>query len=559
VNARPALVALLLAACGPGSDPPGVDPTPPDAEVTPDAIPPDAVVTTVGPEVDGVVTINEVMAANAMTVPDGGDWVELYNPGDVELDLHGYGLTDDLTMPNKALLPGGSVIAPHGYLLVVPETLGFQLSKEPAALGLSRPDGTWIDRIQYGAQEVDFSVGRQPDGSNLWVVSWHPTPGAPAPDTGGQPMGLEDPSAPPEPAPGAGDLSVHLLGYDEMPHFELSVSSGGIAALLAQPFEYVPASIVFQGRSYGPVGLRLKGSNSFEPITAKPSFRINVDEYVAGARFWGLKDLTLNNMDNDFSMMHERIAYWVARQVGVPASRANHATVSVNGQSYGLYTNVETVKHVFLQRNFADPEGSLFEATDVDFVVEDVADYDLESGPNDRSHILGVAQALTQPSADAAISAAGAHADIAQLRRYMAMCAVIGQFDSFPYSIPGDDYFVYADPTIGKLVFMPWGMDETFYSGDVDVNNVHSVLAVACKESAACWQAWRDEVWEVLAEVEQLGWVAEVDRVRAQIASRVAADTRKPYTAEEVQTYQQGMHWFTTNRRSQLEGMLQTP
>ena len=52
-------------------------------------------------------------------------------------------------------------------------------------------------------------------------------------------------------------------------------------------------------------------------------------------------------------MMHERMAYWVARQAGgIPASRANHAQLTINGQPYGLYTNVETVKKRILRRWF---------------------------------------------------------------------------------------------------------------------------------------------------------------------------------------------------------------
>jgi hypothetical protein len=138
----------------------------------------------------------------------------------------------------------------------------------------------------------------------------------------------------------------------------------------------------------------------------------------------------------------------------------------------------------------------------------------------------------------------------------MAMCAVIGQFDSFPYSIPGDDYFVYADPARNKLVFMPWGMDETFMAGDFDVNNMHSILATTCQASPSCWSAYKEQVWSVLAVAESHGWEAEAARVAAQIAPYVAADPRKPYTAEQVATFQNNMHWFIDDRWVRLEGYL---
>ena len=89
------------------------------------------------------------------------------------------------------------------------------------------------------------------------------------------------------------------------------------------------------------------------------------------------------------------------------------------------------------------------------------------------------------------------------------MCAVVGQLDSLPYSNPGDDYFTYADPATGRLAFMPWGMDESFYAGDIDVSMIHSVLAVQCKATPACYGKFVDNVWDVLAMAERLGWAAE--------------------------------------------------
>jgi spore coat protein CotH len=321
----------------------------------------------------------------------------------------------------------------------------------------------------------------------------------------------------------------------------------------------VPAHLVYEGRSYGPIGLRLKGQNSFLPFSQKPSLRISVDEYVGDARFFGLKDLTLNNMSGDLTMMHERLAYLVARTAGVPASRANHALLTINDQFYGLYVNVETVKHKMLSRWFENEDGSLFEATDVDFVAGDIADYELEDGPDDRSLLTGLAGALALPGDSAAITAAASYANLGEFQTFWAMCSVIGQFDSFPYSIPGDDYFVYADPTSGRLWFMPWGMDETFYSGSHDVTNVYSVLARRCKAVPSCFQAYVDRTWELVSMTEQMELDGERAEVAAQIAPYVVMDTRKPYSTAQVTAAQNAMHWFISERRAHLAEILPPP
>jgi CotH kinase protein len=257
--------------------------------------------------------------------------------------------------------------------------------------------------------------------------------------------------------------------------------------------------------------------------------------------------------------MHERIAYWIARKAGVPASRANHAMVTVNGQPYGLYANVETVKKHILSRAFGNNTGPLFTATDVDFVASDIAAFELVAGPDDRTLLSGLAGALTAANPADAMAAATAYADVDQFTRFWAMCAVVGQLDSFPYSNPGDDYYAYANPATGRLAFMPWGIDESFYAGDIDVNAIHSVMAVQCEASPDCYGKFVDNVWDVLALAERLDWATEHDRVAAQIAPFVAQDTRKWYTAEQVAMYQQDMAYFIADRRARLAGWLPVP
>jgi hypothetical protein len=547
----------LLSACGTADD------LLPGGDDSPDAAPEPAV----PPEIDGQLVINEFMADNAITEPGAGDWVEIYNPTDTEVPLHGYGITDDLAQPNRANIGDGVAVPAGGYLVVWldgapdrgPEHLDLKLAREAGALGFSRPDHSWIDRLTYGAQEVDFSAARTPDGSDQWTIEWHVSPGEKNPDGSGAPVAREDGDAAPEAVPAAGDLSELILGDAAMPEISIRIPPESEAALEQQPYQYVEATLVYDGRTYGPIGLHLKGQNSFLPLSQKAAFRINVDEYVEGAKFFGLDDLTFNNMSTDYSMMHDRASYWVARQLGLPASRANHALITVNGHFYGLFSNVETVKTRMIRRWFDRDDGSLFEATDVDFMPAYIDSYELEGGPDDRTLLQGAADALANDSPSAAIAAVSQYVDLAQFQRFWAMCAIVGQFDSFPYSNPGDDYFVYADPTTQRLNFLPWGMDETFYAGDVDVKQVTSILATTCLQVPSCYQGFVDQVWAAMDAAESMDLVGQLDAIRAQIAPYVTMDTRKPYTDRRVQIYQDSMRTFCTERRSRLEEWLPPP
>ena len=73
-------------------------------------------------------------------------------------------------------------------------------------------------------------------------------------------------------------------------------------------------------------------------------------------------------------------------------------------------------------------------------------------------------------------------------------------------------------------------MDETFYSGSIDVvATTVSVLARRCKESPACFQDYVDQTWELLAMTEQMGFEGE----RTRVIGTLYPARRQP-TPEEV-------------------------
>jgi spore coat protein H len=572
--------AGVTAADAPGAVDRGieVDAPPPDAAGAPDVYqaPP------FPREVDGRIVINEIMASNGLTLKNeaglAGDWIELYNPTTRDVPLAGYSLTDDFNVPAKFVIAAGVVVKAGAHLLLWldgatdrgPAHLPLRLPVEGGSLGLARPDGSFISKLVYGAQETDFSAAREPDGSDRWVIEWHPSPAAANPSGSGRPL---TPSDAPEQVPPAGDLSQRLLGDDALPQLRINISSDGISRLEATPTTYVPGTLVFDGRSYGPVGVRLKGSASFEPINRKPSFRINVNEYVPDAEFFGLQDLTLNNMHDDHSMMRERMAYWIARTGGVPASRSTHATVSLNGETPALYAIVETVKRRMLRRWFRNPDGPLYEATDVDFTTADrfipnpdgtprdaIASYELKSKVDDRSTLYGLARALTLPSADMAMAAAAAYINVAEFQSYWAVVALIGQFDGMPYSMPGDDYYVYVNPEDGKIQVFPWGVDETFNAGDIDiVETSYSVMARTCAASPACLRGFVDRVWALLDKLEAMNWEGERARIAQLILPLTRMDRRKSYTDTQVATEQDNLRYFLRERRMTLGNFLPPP
>jgi hypothetical protein len=65
--------------------------------------------------------INEIMSSNGYTIPDEdgdySDWIEIYNNETTDIDLTGFGLSDDVSTPYKWVFPSVS-IPPKDHLLV---------------------------------------------------------------------------------------------------------------------------------------------------------------------------------------------------------------------------------------------------------------------------------------------------------------------------------------------------------------------------------------------------------------------------------------------------------
>ena len=135
------------------------------------------------------VVINEVLAVNEHSgsnpVSGFADWIELYNRSDLEIELGGFYLSDDPAHPARWKFPGGTRIPGKGFLLVWADNektglhTNFKLSGSGESVLFVAPDGhTVCDRVDFGEQKADISLGRFPDGGTTWR-ELAPTPAQP--------------------------------------------------------------------------------------------------------------------------------------------------------------------------------------------------------------------------------------------------------------------------------------------------------------------------------------------------------------------------------------------
>ncbi len=108
------------------------------------------------------------------------EWIELYNPLDVEVDISGY-ILDDITTggTNPYTIPGGSVIPAYGFIVFYQTTTNIALNNDGDTVNYLKPDGvTVLDSYTYSTSTNDISHGRETDGGATWTTFTSPTPGS---------------------------------------------------------------------------------------------------------------------------------------------------------------------------------------------------------------------------------------------------------------------------------------------------------------------------------------------------------------------------------------------
>jgi len=291
------------------------------------------------------------------------------------------------------------------------------------------------------------------------------------------------------------------------------------AKLEAEPDEYVDGTMSLSktdGTPGGtttpivtsrPVEIKLKGNvlGSFRTLDKKAAFKL---KFSKKEPFLGLRKMTLNNMVEDYSAIHETLAYRVFRAGGVAAPRTGFAYLHLNGEDFGLYLNLENLDKVNLERwfgPFKEPPQHLYEGedgTDVTPGVEDLSPekggYEVDEGKEEHIDDLEALVATVNAGTGSGWSASIASvADLEEMTRMWAVEKYIGHWDGYSGEAgpkKPNNYYLYSDAG-GQFQMLPWGTDNTWepfrrpeFEGDA------GLLFDDCLADPACKALYRREL-----------------------------------------------------------------
>ncbi len=320
--------------------------------------------------------------------------------------------------------------------------------------------------------------------------------------------------------------------------------------LVAEAYTTFPADITIDGETVTQVGVRKKG-NLGSLSTERPGLKVKANQYV-DQRIFGLHHLTLNNNKQDDTLISQCLGYGLFAAAGVPAPRCSFAHVTVNGEDLGIYSNVETVKRNFLGRHFADDGGNLYESGG-DFSPGQTGGFQPKSDTVDCGDLEAVVAAMGAPD-DQLASELGAVVDLDAFLTFWAMEVITDHWDG--YANNRNNYYLYHDPTSGRMHFIPWGIDDLF-SGRQRTTRPYSVFACGAMpwrlyDVAGTRALYLDRLRQLLDTVwDETAILAEIDRMEA-LLTPLADPSASGVFAGELE----GVRGFVTSRAAQLLGEL---
>jgi hypothetical protein len=388
------------------------------------------------------------------------------------------------------------------------------------------------------------------------------------------------PVASAEPAPG---LAGPLYDPGKVVVIDLTLPPASETTLIEHPTdEYVEGFLTLRetagtpGTEVSPplidnmkVGIKLKGhvGGSFRPLdTGKAAFKVKCN-FVSGQKCFGMKKMTLNNMVDDPSMVHETLAYKVFRAIGVPSSRTGFADVRVNGHEFGVYLDIETLDATGLERwfgKFKEPPQHLYEGEHgADVTPGGAGAFEVDEGETgNRSDLEALIAAVNSAAGPTWSAQVGPVADLTEMTRMWAVEKYVGNWDGYagmtstPEAPLPNNYYLYSDPT-GVFQMFPWGTDQT-WGEHLAFDGEAGLMFGKCLRDSACLALYRQALGELPGILPGLNLDALAAATAQLLKPWQALETAPPreFTPQQIEAGVAAARAFVAARPGELDEWL---
>ena len=238
----------------------------------------------------------------------------------------------------------------------------------------------------------------------------------------------------------------------------------------------VPANLEVDGQTMRHVGIRFRGNTSYSTIASgrKRPLNITLDLVHPKQKIGGYSTMNLLNANGDATMLRSVLYYEIAREY-IPAFKANFMRVVINGESWGVYANVQQFDSNFTKDFFGTPKGVRWKVPGspagqggLAYLGDEIEPYreifELKSKEDPKSWVglMLLSQTLNETPTELLASALAPILDVDGVLKFLALDNVLVNNDGF--WVRASDYSIYQD-SYGKFHVMPYDANETFSVG----------------------------------------------------------------------------------------------
>lgn len=235
----------------------------------------------------------------------------------------------------------------------------------------------------------------------------------------------------------------------------------------------VPATLTVDGKKYPNVGVHFRGASSYFTVGTgyKKSLNVAMDFVDPKQRLYGYKTLNLLNGHDDPTLLSTVLFSTIARSY-IPAPKANLVRVVINGESWGVFTNVQQFNKEFLAENFKTTKGSRWKVKGspgggggLDYLGDNLDQYkrryELKSGDGDKAWkgLVQLTKVLHQTPPDKLEEALKPILDVDSLLWFLALDITLINCDG--YWIRASDFSIFREEN-GRFHIIPHDMNEAF-------------------------------------------------------------------------------------------------
>lgn len=355
-----------------------------------------------------------------------------------------------------------------------------------------------------------------------------------------------------------------MLLAGNLPHYKLTILPAYLDSMYAHPKDEIYYPATFEaGNIIYKVQARFKGSTSLS--FNKKSWAIKFDN---NRNYFGKTRINLHSDFKDHSAMRNFLILRLFDHLGYIAPRIQHVTYEVNGQPYGVYTQVEQIDAELLARNGRTPL-SLYKATNHGALLAPaVRDeyyrliWEIEEGGDPAFDELRVlfnkCLYWTKEDFEANI---GNVVDVDNFLQFFAIHFVFADMDNFTKNI-----FLNKNSTSGKFEYIPWDNEGSFGNSALGVFDPalteynlkdaftpeYQVALQRLLESPAHRALFNGKIQRILDE----GYTfldTLIDNTYLKIKQDVYADTRKEATNTDFDNAIPRLKSFMANRKIFLQ------